>query len=961
MPPLSNSFRRLRARINNSTTVQEAIILLFLALLALVPRLYRINNIPAGLAGDELFNAIDALRLGPGSWQIYFEGNNGREALHLYLIALSLRVFGQTVWAVRLPAVLLGTGSVLLAFGIGRSEFNRRVGFVAGVLMAVSFWPVIQSRWGFRAVSLTLMTALTIYLYGQALRKGGKKTLLWLAAGIAFGLTMYSYIPARLFPFVILFWFIWLALTQHELIRQKLWDILLSLGIALIVFAPFGLYMIRNPEKVNQRIRGFRSVFDKVLDGQLEALFDPVSNTIRMFFISGDAAPRYFMVDQPVFDPLVGILLVAGLISTIWFALVKPQGQDKRAAYGLLLLWLGAMLVPGALAGFDSFTLRASGAIVPLYLMVAIGLETIYSLLMRKWPARRVLWQRGFAIVVMVGLAITLVRTWHTYFKVWIDGTNVRNVYHLALAEIGRYLEENPPPEGTEIFIAYDYVAETTPQAFPYYSDLPATWFNYNDSFGWRPDESTIWYFEPINRPLNPQSIGQLAPISEIETIHYGNGDPAFRLYRANTSQVNWIPQHPLDVRFEDGPRLIGFDFPGTLLRGEEIPMTLHWQVPDELQPLPNRLTYAQVFLQDESGNVWAQGEKLLGYPEAGWRNGDRFTTFLKLEVPEGIPPGPVYLRFGLRDWTGPTYNLISSNPERAGPFVIRSQPMMDLTVPDDTPLFDDTLALQGHSFSSFLVPGLPIDIALDWLVLNQPESDYRVQMTLSQPDADQPFLTQTFELWPDIYPPSQWLKGEQVTTFHRLDVPLDIPTDTNPQLNLQLLPPDTDEPFLLSQGTNTLAELELVLREHIFEPPVFAYPLEARFGDDIRLLGYDLDTSNSVPNGQLRLTLYWQAINTPADSYTVFNHLVGNDGQIQGQLDSPPVSDAWLTSTWLPGEIIVDERDIPIRPNATAGTYSLIAGLYTASNGKRVPIIANGQNQPGDQLLLSTVTVNPE
>ena len=60
-------------------------------------------------------------------------------------------------------------------------------------------------------------------------------------------------------------------------------------------------------------------------------------------------------------------------------------------------------------------------------------------------------------------------------------------------------------------------------------------------------------------------------------------------------------------------------------------------------------------------------------------------------------------------------------------------------------------------------------------------------------------------------------------------------------------------------------------------------------------------------------------------------------------------------------GEIIVDERDIPIRPNATAGTYSLIAGLYTASNGKRVPIIADGQNQPGDQLLLSTVTVNPE
>ncbi|MGD2048988.1 MAG: hypothetical protein PVH03_05810, partial [Chloroflexota bacterium] len=562
---------------------------------------------------------------------------------------------------------------------------------------------------------------------------------------------------------------------------------------------------------------------------------------------------------------------------------------------------------------------------------------------------------------VGVGLVITLVRTWDSYFNMWIEGTNVRNVYHLALAEIGRYLEDNPPPEGTEIFIAYDFVAETTPQAFPFYSDIPTTWFNYNDSFGWRSNEEESWYFEPLNRPLNLETIEQLAPISDIQTIPYENGDPAFQLYRAKSAQINWVPQHPLDVRFEDGPQLIGFDLPDSLTRGEEIPMTLHWQVPDDLQSLPNRLTFAQIFIEDESGNVWAQIEKMLGYPEAGWQEGDRFTSFLKLEVPEGIPPGPVYLRFGLRDWTGLPYNLVNRNPDRAGPFVVRSQPLLDFTIADDILVFDDKLALQGHSFSSLLVPGLPIDIALDWLVLEQPEIDYRVQLSLAQPGAEQPFLTETFELWPDVYPPSQWQKGEQVTTFHRLDVPLDIPTDDNPNLMVYLLPPDSNEPFVLSQGTNTLAELELVLREHIYEPPEIDYPLEAKFGDDIRLLGYDLDTSRSVPNGELGLTLYWQAINTPADSYTVFNHLAGSDGQIWGQLDSPPISDAWLTSTWLPGEVIFDERVIPIRPNAPLGTYSLIAGLYTAHDGKRLPVTVDGQIQPGDQLMLTAVTIDPE
>ena len=61
--------------------VRDAIILLFLVVLALLPRLYRISAAPPGLSGDELFNAIDAFKLGSDGWPVYFEGNNGREAL----------------------------------------------------------------------------------------------------------------------------------------------------------------------------------------------------------------------------------------------------------------------------------------------------------------------------------------------------------------------------------------------------------------------------------------------------------------------------------------------------------------------------------------------------------------------------------------------------------------------------------------------------------------------------------------------------------------------------------------------------------------------------------------------------------------------------------------------------------------------------------------------------------------
>ncbi len=181
-----------------------------------------------------------------------------------------------------------------------------------------------------------------------------------------------------------------------------------------------------------------------------------------------------------------------------------------------------------------------------------------------------------------------------------------------------------------------------------------------------------------------------------------------------------------------------------------------------------------------------------------------------------------------------------------------------------------------------------------------------------------------------------------------------------NPLLQVRVVQTDEDNALQVTQGNNTLSQLTLSLREHLFEEPELSQPYEAYFGEQIRLLGYDLDPSNSRPSGELILTLYWQAIETPQTAYTVFNHVVDEDGQIQGQFDSAPVSEAWLTSTWLPGEIIIERRIIPIRPGAAAGPHSLIIGLYDASVGSRLPVSVEGRLQPNDQIVLGQVSIAP-
>lgn len=937
---------------------QTLLILLLIVAIALGVRLYRLSSAPPGISGDELFNAIDAWRIGKEGWPVYFEGNNGREALFLYLMALSLRLLGQTVFALRLPAVLLGTGSVILAYLIGRTAFNRRVGLLAAALTAVSLWPIMESRWGLRAVSLTCFTALTIYLLQRALASSRWRN--WTLGGVALGFTLYTYIPARAFPAVVIVWFGWLLWHGSQQTRRQWSHMLLSLLVALAVFAPFGWYMWQYPQKVNRRIEGLSPALDKALqeEGTLAPLGESIGGVLGMFTVQGDAKWRYHLSGEPVFDVVTGLFFYAGVGLCLWLAFAR-RGGEKRSSYALLLLWAGAMLVPNAILEANPSFLRAAGAIVPLYLITAVGFDALSTWVVQKWP---VVGKRPWIpALATVGLALILLDSLHGYFTIWNNNAEVRDIYQAELAAIARRLRQSPPPPGTRVFVADQHAFDSAPQIFAYYSQRRVDWFNADTTFvagSTAVGESR--YFVPNGSAL-PQAIAQRLPLETAVTAGtYDNGEQAFLRYRLSPQQALWAPQQAAALSFANGPQLTGYDLPDTLFRGETVPLLLHWQIPDGLPPLPNRLTYVQAQLQDLAGNAWGEARSLLGYPQDSWTAGDRFVQHLTLEIPDGMPPGSAYLRVELSDFDGRSYPITSDNTTgKIGPFLVRSRPLTDFALAPGMLLFDGTLVLQEATLSTLLTPGLATDIALHWVAYKVPAVDYRVQLQLASPGADQPFYTQTFGLWPDVYPPSRWRAGEQISTFHRLRVPLDIPTEADPELRVQLLPAEGERYLPITQGDNTVADLALNLREHLFTPPPIAHPFTAEFGDNIRLLGYDLDTGRGTPGGELALTLYWQAIETPADHYTVFNHLVAADGQIVGQFDSPPMGDAWLTGTWLPGEVVVDERLIPINNEAGSGTYTLLVGLYDAGNGQRLPVTRNGRWQPGDQLELATVTVD--
>lgn len=928
-------------------------------IVALFVRLYRLSSAPPGISGDEMFNAIDVANISWRNLPLYFEGNNGREALFFYLMALSTGLLGPTVFALRLPAALLGVGAVLLAYGLGRDAFHRHVGLLAAGLTAVSLWPIMESRWALRAVSLTFFTTLTVFLMMRGWQHGRRRD--WLLGGIALGLTMYTYIPSRVFPAVILVWLAWLWWFDSPRLRQQWRPIALSLLLALLIFLPYGRYMQQNPEKVNQRISGLTiALEDAVQDGQWGQLGQSITATLKTFTIQGDVDWRYHLSGQPIFDPLTGLFFYLGFGLCLWFAFKKDGRTETESpissqpSYALILIWLAAMLGPNLIIDANPSFLRAAGAIVPIYLITAVALHTVANQIGHKWPRLKPL----LPAIAVMALSLILVRSWHDYFNVWNNNPEVRHIYQAQLVEISRYLAENPLPPEDRLFVGHLFAYDHAPRTWDYYNGRPVDWFLPGQSFPFTADNA--WYVVLDEAPAVPELFAQL-PLQTAATITYPDGQPVATLYKwtADSEMVTGqtAVHTAVNLRFQKAPTLIGYELPPDLYRGDSVTLTTIWQIPPELPRLPNQLIFIQAELEDENGNIWAKADSILGYPQASWQPDDTFVQLLTLEIPAGMLPGSSYLRFTLHDGQGTIYGRVADNnsADRLGPHLIRSRPLADFQLQPDTLLFDDTLALQNAAFSTLLAPGLPLNIALEWVAVQQPTADYQVEFQLWLPEAAEPYLRQRSAIWPDLYPPSQWQANEQVSSFHHLLVPLDIPTTADPQLRLQLLTP-TGDSVPITQGDNTLAGMTLSLREHLFEPPAMSHPLTTtvQFGDSIQLLGYDMDTNN----GQINLILYWQAVNTPPDHYTIFTHVTGADGQIVGQFDSPPSGDAWLTGTWLPGEVVIDRRTIPLQPNLAHGSYDVLVGLYTATNGQRLPVILDGQPQAHDQLVLTAVTI---
>ena len=191
--------------------------------------------------------------------------------------------------------------------------------------------------------------------------------------------------------------------------------------------------------------------------------------------------------------------------------------------------------------------------------------------------------------------------------------------------------------------------------------------------------------------------------------------------------------------------------------------------------------------------------------------------------------------------------------------------------------------------------------------------------------------------------PTFHWDNARYIRDEHDLSIPPDAPPIAY-ALRVGLIDPDQAGRLIpLTDGSGDTAWLTTInVASQQTRPIKLKQPLDIAFDSHgqgvIRLTGFEL-VSLSPTRLDFRLT--WQSDRTPPLDYTVFAQLLDREQNLVASFDRPPLDGAYPTSTWLPGQTILDPRHIPL-PAAPPGEYRLIVGLYDPATGARLPTNLN-------------------
>jgi len=622
-------------------------------------RLYRLATLPISSGFDPAYYGLDALAILDGHWPIYLATNYGREPVFSYLVAILYAAIGPSDYGIHLASAFCGILTIPMVYAAagellrfsGSLVVRRWAPVLAAWLLALSYWHLVWSRFGVRAILAPFFVSLTMFLLLRALRRG--KAVYLAGAGAAAAASLYTYQIGQLVPFLVgavLIIFAWSRrreLRPAAVLRSLAW-----LAVPFMLLAlPLAAYAARNPDIFNQRVRDVAVVeAAQPAAGQLGVLAERLLILLRFFSVEGDTHGMWSVGRLPGLNPLLLAAFVLGLLLVLW-SWRKPLAQSTLA-------WLLIMLAPAILAGSGAVSKRALGALPAIVMVAALGAVWLPAALQARWPRRR-FWPALAALLLGGVLLFTLFHTTDQYFVVWANDKDKDGRFDPQLSEMGDYIAGLPPD--TQIYVSAD--ATNHPNML-LHSRLRTASEDVRGYNGWRcfvyPErtESPVTYV--LSEENSIAALQEVYPGGELQTEglpnRYGYGD-YFDAYHIPAGQAAaGGPQTTAGALWGAQIELLGYDLSqASVAPGESLTLVLYWHA---LQAMDTRYTAFVHLLGPENpatGNpIWAQkdSEPCLGfYPTAVWRPGEIIREAITLDLPAETPPGSYDLSLGFYTW----------------------------------------------------------------------------------------------------------------------------------------------------------------------------------------------------------------------------------------------------------------------------------------------------------------------
>jgi len=955
------------------------VLLIILAVAAFL-RFYQLDSIPPGLHYDEAGEGLDALTMLRKGVRVFSTTQGGREPLFAYLLAIAFSLWGPQIIILRGLGALAGTLAVGTTYLLVREMFRpvipnraRWLAALTALGLATGYWQVHLTRMGLRHVLLPPIEALAFYFLWRGLNTGRRRA--FVGAGLLLGASLYTYLSARFLPIFLLLFFAVEGVLREITGRRAdaLWrrhgrNLLLMALLAALVFAPLGYYFLtEEPGEFVERINQV-SVFNPALNqgDPLGALWRSATGNYGAVAFHGDEDGLVNLPGRPIFDPLMAVAFVVGL----GLALTRA----RRAPYLFVALWWPVMTLPSVLT-YDRVPrfMRAIGTVPGLYVLPALAWVALADRLARRSRLARTL----AVLVPIAAYALAGSLTYRDYFLRWGPSQVAYDYFHAAYREVAtKMVQEGYPDElwlfPTDLRINYPrrhrYILR-----FVGYQNLPPEKFlsvdetDMFDKLSAEMEGRSRVVLVQMKRGLQWEADAKgvlpflLEKYGQLDRV-YSTPEYDLRYYTLDSPDPRFRPAdrwQPASAVFGDGLTLEAVAYGDASGRGDpnapQVPSgetlwaALRWRAPG-----PMAEDYqASLRLVDAGGHVVGQRDNPLisrwHLGATGWHPGEEILDYYLLPVEPGTAPGDYRLEVSVYSPTSlkplpATVEGVTAGAAQVGS--LRVTPA--LTPPPEpaveTPLkttWEPGLELVGYDGppARDLRPGDTLSLALLWRGTSPP-GDARLDLTLVGEGGDWPLLTD----WPvggEDFPTGRWRAGEVVRQWLDARLPPDTPSGS---YRVRLSSPE-------SGVAVTLGAVQVQGRPRRFELPAdLAHPLDVTLGGRVRLAGFDL--ASPAP-GRVDLTLYWQALASMDESYTVFVHVLGEDETIVAQRDQIPQAGEVPTSGWLPGEVVAD----PYPFSLPAGTYRLAVGMYDAASGRRLPI----PGTPDDRLILPVpVEVTP-